>query len=100
MDGRRNNGGRRPGAGRPKKSDEKKLIERLDRLIDPDKAIEVLGKLISKQDIKAIRLYLEYRFGKPNTKVDVTTGGEKLQGFNLSKLTDEQLAVILKLHDE
>ena len=34
MDNRKNNGGARDGAGRPKKSDEIKLIEKLDNLID------------------------------------------------------------------
>lgn len=92
-------GGRREGGGRPKKSDESKLIERLDNIIDQDKAIDALNSLIQKKDIKAIRLYFEYRYGKPNQKVDVTTDGERLNDFNLANLTDEQLKVVLKLYE-
>ena len=37
MDKRKNNGGARNGAGRPKKADEAKLIEKLDNLISENK---------------------------------------------------------------
>ena len=47
-----NNGGVREGAGRPKKADELKLIEKLDNLIDNDEVIKTLGKQIFKGDIK------------------------------------------------
>lgn len=92
-------GGRRPNSGRKPKAKEMELIEKLDKLIDPEDAIISLNKLISKLDIAAIRLYLEYRFGKPKNKVDVTTQGERIHNFNLSNLTDEQLEIVLKLYD-
>lgn len=92
-------GGRRPNSGRKPKVKEMELIEKLDKLINPEDAILSLNKLINKLDIAAIRLYLEYRFGKPKNQVDITTQGERIHNFNLSNLTDEQLEVVLKLYD-
>ena len=92
-------GGRRPNSGRKPKAEEMELIEKLDKLIDPEDAIISLNKLINKLDIAAIRLYLEYRFGKPKNQVDITSQGERIHNFNLSNLTDEQLEVVLKLYD-
>ena len=71
-------GGARQGAGRKPKSDEIKLIERLDNIIDQDSAIEQLGKLIDKGNQRAIELYFKYRYGLPRQKVDVTSDGEKI----------------------
>ena len=56
MDKRKNNGGVREGAGRPKKADELKLIEKLDNLIDNDEVIKTLGKQILKGDSRAMSL--------------------------------------------
>lgn len=92
-------GGKREGAGRRPKAEELEIIKKLDSLIDADDAIISLNKLIKKLDIAAIRLYMEYRFGKPKNSVDMTSGGERLQGFNLSNLSDEQLQIVLKLYD-
>ncbi len=75
MDGRKNNGGARKGAGRKPKSDEIKLIERLDNIIDQDKVIEVLRDKAYKGDMKAITLYMNYRNGKPKETVDLSATG-------------------------
>ena len=56
MDKRKNNGGARNGAGRPKKADEAKLIEKLDNLIDNEEVIKTLGKQILKGDSRAMSL--------------------------------------------
>ena len=76
MDKRKNNGGKRDGAGRPKKADELKLIEKLDNLIDNDEVIKTLGKQI----LKAMSLYFGYRYGKPKESVDITSS----DGFNIN----------------
>ena len=60
MDGRRNNGGHKT-AGRKPKDVEGKLIERLDAIIDNDKAIEILKDKIHSGDMRAIQLYFNYR---------------------------------------
>ena len=80
MDKRKNNGGKREGAGRPKKADELKLIEKLDNLIDNDEVIKTLGKQILKGDSKAMSLYFGYRYGKPKESVDITP----TDGFNIN----------------
>ncbi len=80
MDKRKNNGGSRQGAGRPKKADELKLIEKLDSLIDNDEVIKTLGKQIFKGDSRAMSLYFGYRYGKPKESVDITSS----EGFNIN----------------
>tara|TARA_R110000772_G_scaffold902_1_gene3209 strand:+ start:245 stop:511 length:267 start_codon:yes stop_codon:yes gene_type:complete len=80
MDKRKNNGGARDGAGRPKKADEVKLIEKLDNLIDNDKVIEKLGEMVMKGDSRAMNLYFGYRYGKPKESVDITSD----EGINIS----------------
>ena len=72
--------GVRVGAGRPKKADELKLIQRLDNLIDNDAVIRVLGEQILKGDARALSLYFGYRYGKPKESVDITSK----EGFNIN----------------
>ena len=73
-------GGKREGAGRPKKADELKLIEKLDNLIDSDAVIRTLGEQVLKGDSRAMTLYFGYRYGKPKESVDVTSS----EGFNIN----------------
>ena len=80
MDKRKNNGGAREGAGRPKKADELKLIEKLDNLIDNDEVIKTLGKQIFKGDSRAMSLYFGYRYGKPKESLDINSS----EGFNIN----------------
>jgi hypothetical protein len=74
-------GGSRKGAGRPTKADEIKLIEKLDQLIDKDSVVKKLNELITDGNFNALKLYFEYRYGKPKESVDITTGGQSL-AFN------------------
>lgn len=71
-DGRKNNGGKRPGAGRKPKRDEIKLIEKLDKLIDPDVALKKLNQLVLEGDMQAIKLYMGYRYGQPKQSIDLS----------------------------
>ena len=80
MDKRKNNGGARKGAGRPAKADEVKLIERLDSIIDKDEAVGKLGELVTKGDIRALQLYLSYRYGKPKESIDLNSS----EGLNIN----------------
>ena len=82
MDNRKNNGGHstKGFAGRPKKADELKLIEKLDALIDNDEVIKTLGKQILKGDSRAMNLYFGYRYGKPKESVDISSS----DGFNVN----------------
>jgi len=82
VDNRKNNGGHstKGFAGRPKKADEIKLIEKLDALIDNDEVIKTLGKQILKGDSRAMNLYFGYRYGKPKESVDISSS----DGFNVN----------------
>jgi len=80
MDNRKNNGGAREGAGRKPKAQEQKLIERLDAIIDSDEALNQLGKLVAKGDLRAIQLYLSYRYGKPKESIDLNSS----EGLNIN----------------
>ena len=82
MDNRKNNGGHstKGFAGRPKKEDELKLIEKLDNLIDNDEVIKTLGTQILKGDSRAMNLYFGYRYGKPKESVDISSS----EGFNIN----------------
>ena len=84
MDNRKNNGGAREGAGRKPKAQEQKLIERLDAIIDKDEALEVLGHLVAKGDIRAVQLYLSYRYGKPKESIDLNSS--EVLNINFSDL--------------
>lgn len=83
MDKRKNNGGHstKGKAGRKPKAEEIKLIERLDNIIDKDEAVQTLHKLLKDGNFNALKLYLEYRWGKPKESLDVTSKGESLS-FN------------------
>jgi len=77
-DGRKNNGGHstKGKAGRKPKIDELKLIEKLDNIITSDDVLNKLKDLIQDNNYNAIKLYFEYRFGKPVDKIDVNTNVE------------------------
>ena len=62
-DGRINNGGKREGAGRKPKGEEQVLIEKLT--LYEDKAHEVLKEALMEGKPWAVRMYFNYRYGKP-----------------------------------
>ena len=83
-------GGRRAGAGRKPKDQELNLILVLDKYIDPDKVAKKLLTLINKGNLGAIKLYLEYRAGKPVETIDLNQRIEDYKpvlniGFSSSK---------------
>ena len=69
-------GGKRDGAGRKPKVDERKLIEKLSPL--ETKAFKALEIALSDGEGWAVKLYFEYCFGKPKQSMDVTSGGEEI----------------------
>ena len=76
-------GGAREGAGRKSKDEELKIIERLDNIIDSDEVIESLKALIKEGNFNAIKLYLEYRYGKPKETIETT---HNINDFNIKEL--------------
>lgn len=74
-DGRVNNSGTvgNKGGRRPRKM-EKELIQRLSKF---DKAANAeLGKAIKKGEAWAIKLFMEYRYGRPVTTLDMNVSSE------------------------
>ena len=75
MDKRKNNGGNSTKAkGVDKRKNEYR--ELLDKAATPDEVIEVIktlkAKAIEKQDVNAIKLFLEYYLGKPKETIETT----------------------------
>ena len=69
MDNRINNGGARKGAGRKPKDEEEALIERLSPL--DDTAFKALKKGIEDGRYWAVKLFFQYRYGKPKEVRDI-----------------------------
>lgn len=71
MDKRKNNGGARSGAGRKPKAKELELIERLTPY--DDTAITQLMKGVENGTFACIKLFMEYRYGKPKEQLKLET---------------------------
>lgn len=67
-------GGKREGAGRKSKADEIALVERLTPM--DDIAFSALEAGLNTGEFGFVKLFFEYRFGKPNEKVDITSKGQ------------------------
>ena len=98
-DGRANNGGRREGAGRKPLADEIKKLEMMDSVAAPIEVWQNLWKLCEKKNVIALKTWIEYRFGKPKNRIDLTSNDETLgDTFDLSKLSQTQLDALIALH--
>lgn len=76
MEKNKNHGGKRDGAGRPTKADEDKLILKLSKLDEP--AFECLKNGIKEGNYQFWNKFMEFRYGKPKERVDVTSNEESL----------------------
>ena len=71
LDGRKNNGGTKGNkGGRKPKAVEQKLVERLS-LLD-DKAYKALDNGLMDDQSWAVKLFMEYRLGKPKQQIENT----------------------------
>ena len=61
-------GGARPGAGRKSKAEEQNLIEKLTPL-EPA-ALKALKTALMSGEGWAVKLFMEYKFGRPTQKID------------------------------
>ena len=94
-------GGVRPNAGRKRKADEEK-IKRWgeDAIIKVYGSIQAYYEFIAtqaKESFPHLKLLQEYVFGKPTERVIIED--EIIEDFDLSKMTNEELEVITKLHE-
>jgi hypothetical protein len=88
-------GGARQGAGRKPKEEELKIIERLDNVIESDDALNSLKELIKDKNFNAIKLYFEYRFGKPKETIENIN-----KNYDAGKLTEEEAKMLTKVLNE
>jgi len=88
-------GGARQGAGRKPKDEELKIIERLDNVIESEDAIKSLKQLIKDNNFNAIKLYFEYRFGKPKETIENIN-----KNYDAGKLTEEEAKMLTKVLNE
>lgn len=75
-------GGKRIGSGRKPKAEEVELIERLSPL--DDIAFKALQQGVKAGEFQYVKMFMEYRYGKPKEKVDVTTDGDKLNTIQVN----------------
>lgn len=99
-DGRRNNGGKRPGQGRPSKANEE-LIRRLgiNAIIKVYGSVEKYYIFIAKESKTSfphLKLLQEYVYGKPKETIDLNTNVEP--EIDLSDLSDDELNLLNKIH--
>jgi len=69
--------GKREGSGRKSKAVEQQLIEKLTPMNDD--ALKQLHGNIKLGEGWAIKMFMEYFYGKPTDHVDHTTDGDKIQ---------------------
>ena len=84
MDKRKYNGskaGENRNAGRKPKATELQLVERLTPL--EDIALNALEKGIKSGELGFVKLFLEYRFGKPKQMQEITVNGNGLRDWNV-----------------
>jgi hypothetical protein len=62
-------GGKRQGAGRKPKADEQELIEKLSPL--ENSAFKALTNAINEEKPWAVKMFMEYRYGKPKEVKDL-----------------------------
>jgi len=97
-------GGARPGAGRKSVADELNKNTIIQRAVnayyktdlDDEGKQKLINDLLGFE--RGMMFIAEHLLGKPKEKIDVTSGDSPIQNFNLSKLSDAELSVILKLH--
>lgn len=80
MDKRKNNGGKRDGAGRKPKNDEQQLLERLS--IYSDDAHKKLQQAVKGGEQWAIKMFFEYYYGKPNQTINHQNNGNDFTNDN------------------
>ena len=88
MDKRKDNGGARAGAGRKSKGEEQKLIENLTPM-NPI-ALKALNNGLKNDESWAIKLFFEYFYGKPQQRIDVTSGDEPMNIPTISYFDTKQ----------
>ena len=69
-DGRKNNGGHKTNGGRKPKAEEQQLVEKLTP--HEPAALKALGYALTDGQGWAVKLFMEYKYGKPKQTIDQT----------------------------
>ena len=88
MSNSNNHGGVRPGAGRPTKSDEQKLIDKLSPL-DP-LVIKAIKEGVTEGNYKFVNLYMNYMYGKPKERMEVSNHSHGMELIDKLLALDEE----------
>jgi len=75
-------GGKRKGAGRKTKKEEDKLQSFLS--LYEDEVLQEVIKGCRDGDFRFIKIYMEYKYGRPRESKDITTNGESLNFGQIS----------------
>ena len=81
-------GGKRDNSGRKSKAEEQELVERLSPL--DDDGFKALGDGLKDGQSWAVKLFLEYRYGKPKQQIDNNNTHTFTEGFDIRKLYDKE----------
>ena len=82
-------GGVRKGQGRPAKADEQQLIERLTPLSND--AYKALSDSLKDGQGWAVKLFMEYMYGKPKQQIENTN-----INYNTQDLTEKEIELLRK----
>ena len=97
MDGRKNNGGKRIGQGRPSKAEEQNLIENITKHISKDEAILKLKDMIfTDNNFKALQLYFGYVYGKPMQRIEANFQTEEPLFYEIEMIGKDGESTILE----
>ena len=80
-----NRGGARIGAGRKSKADEASLVDKLSPM--DETALNLLTNLLINGDFSALKLFMEYRYGKPKMTIE-SESNVNITGINLKDLIE------------
>ncbi len=83
-DGRKNNGGNK-NAGRKPKAEEQQLVEKLTP--HEPTALKALGDALKDGQGWAVKLFMEYKYGKPKQTIDQKTT-HTLENFRIKDVLD------------
>jgi len=81
-------GGKREGSGRKPKADELALIEALSPYDEIAQTKLIEG--VEAGSFNHLKLFYEYRFGKPKQMIDVTTNGDSITNIPVANWMKDQ----------
>jgi hypothetical protein len=82
-------GGKRNGAGRRPKAEELELIERLSPL--DEMAMKKLEEGLKAGEFQYIKMFFEYRFGKPKESISVKSSNTNIQKIILEDVDGTEI---------